>query len=85
MAACVAGAWRTSALTTLPMRTSSTSLPVMPVRAQAPLIAMAPSSGAFSEASAPLKAPIGRPRVARDDRRALAELEEAALRHRLGC
>ena len=54
-----AGAWRTPALTTLPMNTSSTWSASTPACSIAARIAWAPSSGAERSASVPWKLPMG--------------------------
>src|SRR6476661_7934524 len=54
-----AGAWPTPPCTTLPMMTSLMSLIGTPERSMAALMAIAPSSGALSDDSAPRNLPIG--------------------------
>src|SRR5262245_49234541 len=58
-AACRAGAWPSPAGSTQPIKTSLTSSAARPARATAALMAVLPSSGAASGASAPWKPPIG--------------------------
>ena len=58
-AACLAGAWPTPAWTTWPINTSLTSFGCKLILSRAPLIAMAPKSGADTFDKAPKKLPIG--------------------------
>ena len=59
IAACRAGACPTPPCTTLPMMTSAMSCASIPDRATASRRAMAPSSGAESDARAPRNLPMG--------------------------
>jgi hypothetical protein len=58
-AACRAGFWPQPAVSTWPMITSSTAAASMPARATASRMAIAPSSAARSDDSAPMNFPIG--------------------------
>ena len=58
-AACLAGAWPTFAVSTLPMNTSCTSAGDTRARASASRMLSAPSAGADSDASEPLMLPMG--------------------------
>ena len=58
-AACLAGAWPTFPVSTLPMNTSCTSAGATRARRSASRMLSAPSAGAGSDASVPLMLPMG--------------------------
>src|SRR5690606_16778254 len=79
MEACRAGAWPTPAVTTQPMSTSSTSSGATPARSSAPRMAVAPSWGAGTDASALPKEPMGVRAAERRTEVGIAESEDRRI------